>query len=107
MGCQRSGVWGAFFVNLCYQHPSGHYPLLDVGLVDGGEGRIGALRCRDVVEADNGNVLGHGDTPLGHPFDGAKRELIARGEDGRRSCCEQNNASTARYPSSLALPWHS
>ena len=42
MGCQRFRAWGVFIVKLCYQHASGHCPLLSVVLVDGGEGRIGA-----------------------------------------------------------------
>jgi hypothetical protein len=71
-------------VKLRYQHPSGQSPLLSVVLVDGGEGRIGARSRGDIVEADNGDVLGNGDPPLGHPFDGAQRELIAQGENGRR-----------------------
>lgn len=86
---------GVFIVKLCYQHASGHCPLLSVVLVDGGEGRIGARRRRDVVETDNGNVLGHGDPPLGHPFDSPKRELVAQGEDG---CWNWRPSSPSRLP---------
>src|SRR5688572_7326912 len=83
-GCQQFGAWGGFFAKLCYQNPSGQSPLLGMVLVDGGEGRLCTRRRGNVVETYNGDVLGHGDPPLGHPLDGAECELVARGEDRRR-----------------------
>src|SRR5688572_10300494 len=42
----------------------GHLPQLDQRVADGGEGRCGVARRRDIVEADEGHVFGDADAGL-------------------------------------------
>jgi hypothetical protein len=59
-GRQRSRALRLLAPELRDEHPAGHEALLDVGLIDGREGRIRARSLGHVVEAHYGELLGYG-----------------------------------------------
>src|SRR5215207_3203637 len=61
-----------------------HLPELDQRVTDGGEGRRGVARRRDVVEADQGDVFGDADAGLVAATEHADRgAVVERGDGGR------------------------
>ena len=60
-------------------------------VVEGAEARLGVGRDGQVVEADDGQLTGHGDAQLGGGLQQAERELVDDAQDRRRPRFDRQN----------------